>query len=266
MEIGSIAAFATSIVGIALGSSLGSYLAAYAKRIGRQESIATAPSTCQTCHQRISWLELIPIISWIALRGKCSSCGAVLSKSYLITEVTFGVVGLILASNIDLLDLSAIAWLIALSCLWICILTDFDQLVLPVIPMGLIAITGLAYHGALSDQAVLFNQIWSMLVGVILLAIPALLYFIIRKTVGFGEGDYYLMAALGAWSSSLQICLIFYAGIFSCLAWAFISSTIRNTKLSNDSPFPLGAFIALAGFIFIFGLLFEYEWPTVTLY
>lgn len=67
---------------VALGACVGSFLNVCILRIPAGESIVTGPSHCAGCGERLRWWELVPIVSWLALRGKCARCKAKISKQY----------------------------------------------------------------------------------------------------------------------------------------------------------------------------------------
>ncbi|MBP5182102.1 MAG: prepilin peptidase [Lentisphaeria bacterium] len=81
------------------GSCIGSFLNVCIWRIPRGESIVSPPSRCPKCGHWITALENIPIVSWLALRGKCSSCKEPISPRYIIIETLTGILYLLLFWN-----------------------------------------------------------------------------------------------------------------------------------------------------------------------
>ena len=75
-----------------LGSCLGSFFAAYVYRYPRQISISYGHSKCPQCSKQLLWYDLIPIFSWLLLKGKCRYCGNKLSVHYLVFEVINAVI------------------------------------------------------------------------------------------------------------------------------------------------------------------------------
>lgn len=59
-----------------LGSIFGSFLNCAVDRLPRGRSLRTPPSECDSCHTRLGWPDLVPVFSWLALRGRCRHCGA----------------------------------------------------------------------------------------------------------------------------------------------------------------------------------------------
>ena len=74
----------------ALGACVASFLNVVAWRLPRGESIVSPPSHCPKCNMPIRWWQNIPIISWLALRGKCANCREPISPRYIIVEAIGG--------------------------------------------------------------------------------------------------------------------------------------------------------------------------------
>ncbi len=72
------------------GITVGSFLNVCILRIPARESIVTVPSHCTSCGKRLKWYELIPLFSYLALRGRCSACKARISPQYPIVEAVNG--------------------------------------------------------------------------------------------------------------------------------------------------------------------------------
>lgn len=72
------------------GSYVGSFLNVCIWRIPRKESIVWPPSHCPKCGARLRWYHNIPLLSWLALRGRCASCHQRISPLYLVLEVLGG--------------------------------------------------------------------------------------------------------------------------------------------------------------------------------
>jgi len=79
------------IVFFIFGTIIGSFLNVVIYRLPREKSIISPSSSCPKCDKKIRWYENIPIISYIFLRGKCSSCGAKISFRYPFVEFLTGV-------------------------------------------------------------------------------------------------------------------------------------------------------------------------------
>ncbi len=74
------------------GLSIGSFLNVCSLRWPQDESVVSPPSHCPRCNERIRWYENVPVLSWIALRGRCRHCGEAISLQYPLVEVATGLV------------------------------------------------------------------------------------------------------------------------------------------------------------------------------
>jgi leader peptidase (prepilin peptidase)/N-methyltransferase len=77
-------------VGVVLGLLFGSFLNVCIVRVPRGESIVSPGSHCLTCNHPIRWYDNLPVLSWLALRGRCRDCGAAFSWSYGAVELAVG--------------------------------------------------------------------------------------------------------------------------------------------------------------------------------
>jgi prepilin signal peptidase PulO-like enzyme (type II secretory pathway) len=85
-----------------LGTLVGSFLNVVLWRLPRGESIVTPGSHCPSCDTPLEWYELVPVVSWVVLRGRCRTCGVHISARYPLVElgvgVVFGVIAWLLVS------------------------------------------------------------------------------------------------------------------------------------------------------------------------
>ena len=80
-----------AVFSFATGACVASFLNVVAWRIPRGESIVSPPSHCPKCNAPIRWWQNIPILSWLALRGKCANCREPISPRYIVVEMIGGV-------------------------------------------------------------------------------------------------------------------------------------------------------------------------------
>jgi leader peptidase (prepilin peptidase)/N-methyltransferase len=121
---------ALAIIASVFGLVVGSFLNVVIYRVPRGESIATPPSHCPGCGHNLSVWENIPVLSYLALRGRCRSCGTSISLRYPVIEVLTGVlfaaiVALHGAQAMTLISLPFVAALIAAAAI------DFDHRIIP---------------------------------------------------------------------------------------------------------------------------------------
>ena len=153
-------------------------------------------SRCPSCGAGISALQNIPVVSWLALRGRCAACKAPISARYPAVELAGGLVAALMAWRFgygaQLLPAMAFGWaLLALTFI------DFDTQLLPddiTLP--------LLWLGLLANSAALFTDLRSAVLGAVggylLLWSVYWGFRLIAKKEGMGQGDFKLLAALGA--------------------------------------------------------------------
>jgi leader peptidase (prepilin peptidase)/N-methyltransferase len=79
-----------AVLAFVFGAVIGSFLNVVLWRVPRHESIVAPPSHCPECGSRLQARDLIPIVSWIALRGRCRTCDASISIRYPLVEAGTG--------------------------------------------------------------------------------------------------------------------------------------------------------------------------------
>ena len=223
-----------------LGGPVGSFWAAYAERSCKGASLLE-PSRCQSCGVRLAPRDMVPVFSWILLRGRCRNCGAVLGSKLLAAEVLgFFAALLAIAGALDTADLLARALF-----LWLLLglaLTDLACFRLPDVLTFLLFVTGIAL--ALLDPArSLSGAFGAGLAGAGVLLALKLAYRRLRGQDGLGLGDVKLAGGLGVALGGTALPWIGLvgatAGLLAVAAGAF-GTTHRQTAL------PFGAFLALA--------------------
>lgn len=212
--------------------------------------IVVKGSHCPQCGHALRWYENVPLVSWLALRGRCSACKTPISAQYPIVELLTGIAFAVCVWRFGLGAEGAAAivftaLLIALSGIdWHTKLLP-DDLTYPLLWLGLAASvmtlfvpTQSAILGALAG----YLSLWTVYQG----------FKLLTGKEGMGFGDFKLLAALGAWcgvSAILPIVLL------SSLVGAVIGgAAIAIQGRDRATPIPFGPFLAIAGWIwFLFG-------------
>lgn len=209
-------------------------------------TLSRPASRCPQCQHRIKWYENIPVISWLLLRGKCSSCQHKISIRYPLIECVTALLSITVIITFGV-TLPAIA---ALLLVWILITLaaiDFDTQYLPdkyTFPlMGL----GLAVNSQ-SWFVSPTESIWGLIIGYLCLWIVVKIFFLATKKQGMGQGDFKLLAALGAWFGPLMLPFII---LLSSLLGSIIGVILMKQR-GESRPFAFGPFIAIAGIIALF--------------
>lgn len=212
--------------------------------------IVVEPSHCPHCQHRLSWYENIPVLSWLALRGRCRNCRTPISIQYPAVELLtmllvvacvwrfgFGWQGfgasllscyLIAAAGIDWRE-KLLPDQLTLVLLWLGLVASVDNLFVP----AKAAIAG-AVLGYLSLWSV--NWVFKQL----------------RGKTGMAAGDFKLLAALGAWAGYQALLPIL---LLSSLVGAIVGTIfLRMTRRGGDTYIPFGPYLAIAGWIvFLWG-------------
>lgn len=122
-----------AVLAAVIGSLIGSFGNVVVWRLPRGESVAFPPSHCPRCDHRLGPLELVPVLSWLALRGRCRHCGAPISPRYPLVEALMAAVFLAVAlvwppltSGLAFLPLWAVLAMLVMAAL-----IDIDHYILP---------------------------------------------------------------------------------------------------------------------------------------
>lgn len=228
-----------------LGAVIGSFLNVCIYRIPLEESIAYPPSHCTNCNAKLKWYELIPILSYFFLRGKCKHCGEKISIKYPMIEILTGILFLLTYMKYDL-SIHFIKYSIFFSFLIIIFIIDLNtQDVYAITTVPGIAL-GIVF--SIIEKTLYSAPLWNYILGAgIAGGIIVLIVYVIG---GMGEGDIEIAVFCGifiGWKYSiLMIILSFIIG-------AIIGVTlIIFKKKSKKDYIPFGPFIALSSFIVVF--------------
>lgn len=212
-------------------------------------SISRPRSRCPHCGHAIRWWENVPLISWLLLRGRCSNCRASVSMRYPVVELLTGLLFAAVAwrhGATPATGVYSLAIAIVIAAAFIDLDTTLlpDDLTLPLIATGMIA----AWQGwipvSLSDSAL------GALFGYLSLWAVATLYRLVRGVEGMAEGDFKLLAGLGAllgWQSLASIILL--SSAVGAMVGLFMIAA-RGHK--RQVPIPFGPYLAGGGIASLF--------------
>ncbi|WP_278453265.1 prepilin peptidase [Stutzerimonas kunmingensis] len=202
-------------------------------------------SRCPHCdHQIRSW-ENIPLVSWLALRGKCSSCRAPISSRYPLVELACGLLSGYVAWHFGFTwqagAMLLLTWgLVAMSMIDIDHQLLPDSLVLPLLWLGLI----LNNFGLLVS---LESALWGAVAGYLSLWSVYWLFKLVTGKEGMGYGDFKLLAMLGAWGGWQVLPLTI---LLSSVVGAVLGTILlRVHRAESSTPIPFGPYLAIAGWI-----------------
>lgn len=226
------------IVIFLFGVVIGSFLNVCIYRIPRKESIVITPSHCTTCGKRLSPLELIPLFSWLFLRGKCRGCGSRISAQYPLVEAANGILWVLLFIFSGFVPVTAVYMLTASALLVISVI-DWRTYE---IPDGIqIFILILAAAATALD----YSEWLTHLIGFFAVSLPLYLIYLITKGRGIGGGDIKLLAVCGLMLGWKLILLAFMLGALA----ASIIHPLRMLISKSGRVLALGPYLAFGIFV-----------------
>ncbi|GAB7386576.1 A24 family peptidase [Bacillaceae bacterium] len=223
------------------GLLIGSFLNVVAIRLPRGESIVFPPSHCPACGRRLRACELVPVLSYLFLRGKCRSCRRRISPLYVWGELATGLLFLLLFARIGW-SLELPAALALAACLIAASLSDWLYRIIPnklvFFGMGLFALFRLFHHPLpLGDYWVGFFTGG----GIVWLVNAATRFFLGRD--GMGGGDLKLFALIGlAAGWKITLLAFFFASFFGAVAGIYL---LAKRKVKRGEYIPFAPSIAL---------------------
>lgn len=224
-------------------------------------NLATPNSHCPHCQAPVRPWHNIPVLSYLALGGKCASCGARISPRYPVIELLTGLLtlwlGLHYGASPQLLGAILFSWaLLTLSVIDIDTQLLPDDITLPLLWLGLLF--NLGGHFVPLADAVL-----GAAAGYLILWAVYWLFKLVTGKEGMGYGDFKLLAALGAWLGWQSLPMII---LLSSLVGAVVGIALMAIKRrGREIPIPFGPYLALAGWLsLIWGEQLLNAWLGVT--
>ncbi len=248
------------------GLVIGSFLNVVIHRVPRGESVVAPRSRCPHCGHQIAWYENIPLASYLALRGRCSSCGVPISVRYFMVELLTGAVFAILAAvfgfGLPFLKYALFASLtIALMFIDLADRLLPDVLTFPGMAAGLVfsllvpvgdgsAAALLRVAGLRPDSLRLLSLADALLGGLVgagVLWFVAEAYKRLRHREGLGFGDVKLMALVGTFLGPALALLTIFLG--SLLGTVIGGSYILLGGKDSQYELPFGTFLGLTALV-----------------
>lgn len=202
-------------------------------------------SRCPHCEHVIAWYENIPVVSYVALRGRCTECRKPISSRYPLVELATG--GLFFYCGWQWgISATSLAWSTFSACLVALAMIDWDttllpdDITLPLLWLGLVA-------AALQWIPVELNTaLWGAIAGYLSLWSIYWLFKLTTGKEGMGYGDFKLFAALGVWFGwPVLIPMILIASVIGAIVGIGMKFT---SGLREGGYIPFGPFLAGAGF------------------
>lgn len=229
----------------AFGLVIGSFLNVVIHRVPLEQSIVHPPSRCPQCETPIRWYLNIPVLSWLALRGKCIQCKTPISFRYPMVELITGVLAVAVYFQYGLtpwalFQFSFVASLVAITFI------DLDHYIIPDVislPGILVGLTGQAIFQFTTGEGHALNALYAVLIGGGGFYAIGWIFEKLRGIEGLGGGDVKLLAMIGAFSHPLGI---LQTVLVSSLVGTVIGGIfILVSKQGAQTRIPFGPFLAL---------------------
>lgn len=227
-----------------LGISIGSFLNVVIIRLPLGESLIKRSSHCMTCGAKIRARDLIPVFSWLALKGKCHNCGEKISPRYPVVESLNGILFVLTFWVLDA-NAESIITCVLMSLLVVVGFMDWDTMEIDERILGLIALLVIPSH-FFTDQSSIEDRI----IGALIISVP---FFIIGEVSRifikkkFGEdfraielGDTLLMITAGAYLGTRAVIVSALFGIVIAAVAGLI-----NKMISGESKFAFGPYLSI---------------------
>ncbi|MGH4121764.1 MAG: prepilin peptidase [Clostridium sp.] len=229
-----------------LGLLIGSFLNVCIYRIPREESIAYPPSHCTTCGSNIKSYDLIPVISWIFLRGKCRNCEQKISIRYALVELATAILFLLTYFQYGV-SIFLLRYLILIPFLIVIAMIDYDTMEVyntttwVAIAMGIVLLGVNFYLG----QPVA-TYVYGALLGAGFIIVIILLSKLIIGTEGMGWGDAEICGLCGLFLGfKLTFLMMFFSFIIGGAVGVYL---LKFKKKNGRSEMPFGPSIIIAAF------------------
>ena len=264
-----------AVFSFALGCCVASFLNVCIWRLPRNESVVRPGSHCPRCNAPIRWYQNIPIVSWLALRGRCANCHAPISARYVTVELTGGVLFLLvylqwavsfflggpppmgLVPHVDLW-MMPVGWMVVAG-LILGSFIDLDHYYLPdrVTIGGMVLGVPLSFlvpelHGVRTGMEALCWSVGGLAFGFCFLWGIGWVFTKLLKKDAMGFGDVKLLGAVGAFFGP-------WAVLFTIVVSSLVGSIVGvglilrgKAKLGGCTAVPYGPFIAIGVLAWMF--------------
>ena len=233
------------------GLLVGSFLNVVIFRVPKEESVAKERSHCMSCGYQLAWFDLIPLFSWLALKGKCRKCGAKISVQYPIIEASNAILcvlvfavtyGLNAYDVFENFELSTFLYCLMASALLALSVIDFRTYIIPpgfnyfIFGLGIVNVVYRIIRYSFD-----FADVPLFLIGFFVVSIPLLAIYVISDGRAIGGGDIKLMAAAGLLLGWKKIILALLLG---CVIGSVIH--IARMKISKaDRVLAMGPYLSI---------------------
>lgn len=256
----------TLVVAGIFGSMLGSFLNVVIYRLPRRESLVLPGSRCPSCETPIRWFDNIPVLSWLALRGRCRACKAAISPRYLFIEALTAALSVLVAARF-LTGGADADWarFVAVECLVLALVAvtfiDLDHRIIPdkITKPGMvlallfsIVAPGLHQIHWLGDDtspamAGLILSVAGLVVGGVTILLMGIAGKAVFKKDAMGFGDVKFMAMVGGFVGPVGVLLVI---LIACIAGSVVG--VLSWLVTRSHYIPFGPFLSLGTALVLF--------------
>ena len=270
-----------------MGLAFGSFLNVCLTRWPAGESVVKPGSHCRNCGRTLAWWENVPLVSWLALRGRCRTCGTWIGWRYSVVELGVGTLwaistwryipaflekgdafAVVLYYSVDLAGILILSWLLAaLAALdaehyWLPNSVTISGTILGLLfVIAKSALNTLSpFHDtvygselkmiAIEAERAVISSVVAILAAAALILLIRWVYKLVRKREGIGLGDAKLMAMLAAWLGLPGALLSFAIGV---VLGSLVAIVLLIRRKQNESwagmKLPLGTFLCIGGIV-----------------
>jgi leader peptidase (prepilin peptidase)/N-methyltransferase len=230
---------------ILIGLAISSFLGSLSYRVPRKISILTPPSFCPSCRRRLRAFELVPVASYIALRGRCRTCGYRIPVQFLIIEILTPLLFFALYRRIGINPiLFTYGYLVSL--LLYLSLVDIDTGSVSAGDIGAIYAGGLfmlflSYRGVTAQRPLQSLYGFGLCLG--LLSLSLLIIYIIRRRRALGIGDILILPGIALYFGLYSIIRILLFSSIVGLAFGVVLIILK--KVDSTFKFPMIPFLTV---------------------
>jgi len=228
-----------------IGLVFGSFLGVVLFRLNRKSGIFAGRSECPLCQHRLSWLDLVPIISFSYLKGKCRYCHKKIPNIYPIAEVTTGLIFVSYCQlNYFCLDYNKLFGLILVFLFLIVLFFDYKYYIVPDKILVLIFIV------AFVRTALLYpNGLLGLLITGFAVALFFAIIYLVSQGRWIGLGDVKLAFVIGFVLGYPQALIVILGSIWVGALWGIGLILLKKATLKTALPF--GSFLSAATVLFV---------------
>lgn len=233
----------TGLVLLLISPAVGSFLGVLVDRLPREEDVVRQPSACRGCGQKIPTRDLVPLLSYLMLRGRARCCGAKIPPLLPLLEA-----GAFLAALLILLlaqsDLHMLFGTLFLWLLLALLASDATVMRLPDPLTAALLLAGLALAWEDPSRSVFAALLAALGAAAVFWGIR-IAYFYLRRREGLGLGDVKLIGGIAAGLGAAQTPLAVLVAALLALGFAAAQALWRQSPLSATTALPFGSFLCL---------------------